>query len=343
MKSIFLVFMICITFVLTGCKKTSVSPRVENIIGTVCSVNAFEYGTEKLYNEIFARLDEIDSLFNVNKSSSLISQINLCAGKTPVAVSEDFIYVLNTALRYAEKTDGAFDPTIGPLVKLWGINTDHAKVPTEEEIKNVLQFVDWKSVKVVSNSVGNTVFLEKEGMSLDLGGIAKGFAADEIITILKKYKVKRAIVDLGGNVYVFGNKKDNSPWNVGIKNPFDSNGTPALVLSLNGGNTVVTSGVYERFFEKDGIIYHHILDVRTGRPAIRKWSSTTIVTDSSMDADALSTISFLLGFEQYQKISDQPVVFIDNEGSITASASLNGRLRIYDMQNNSNFKEIKFR
>lgn len=321
----------CILF--SGCTKTA-SPRTENIIGTLCSVNAFEEGTESLYNEIFTRLDEIDFLFNLNRTDSVINQVNISAGKYPVAVAEDFIYVLNKALSYAEQTDGMFDPTIGPLVKLWGINTEHAKIPSDEEIKNTLQFVNWKNVIVENNSAAKTVFLKTNGMSLDLGGIAKGYAADEISTILSRNKVKRAIIDLGGNVYVFGKKKDGSDWNVGIKNPFNAEGEPALVLTLSGENSVVTSGIYERFFEKDGIKYHHIIDTKTGKPAVRNWSSVTVVTASSIDADALSTIGFLVGFDKFAEATETPAIFINNDGRINASACLKGKLHLYNRQNN---------
>ena len=318
---------------LSGCKKPAVEPRMEEVIGTVCSVNAFKDGTEELYDCIFTRLREIDALFNVNRSDSLITKVNEAAGKNAVTVNSDFLFVLNTALHYAELSDGAFDPTIGPLVKLWGINTDHARVPSEKEITDVLKFVDWKNV-VVEEAGQSSVFLTQQGMSLDLGGIAKGFAADEITNILKRFKVKRAIVDLGGNICVFGKKGKGEVWNIGIKNPFDSQRAPALVLLQDDSATVVTSGVYERFFEKDGVRYHHIFDVKTGKPAQRDWSSVTIVAPAShsVDADALSTIGFIVGFEKFSQIIDVPVIFINNDASIEASASLNGKLRVYDWQ-----------
>lgn len=314
-----------IVFLLCSCstKKTSL-PRTETVIGTVCSVNAFEDGTEQLYDAIFKRLRQIDALFNVNRTDSMISHVNAAAGKSSVAVNSDFIFVLNKALHYARLTDGVFDPTIGPLVKLWGINTEHAKVPSAQEISHVLEYVDWKKVIVDESSEKPTVFLAKEGMSLDLGGIAKGFASDEITAILEKNRVKRAIIDLGGNVCVFGKKKNGSAWNIGIKNPFDPDSTPVLVLGMTHGGTVVTSGIYERYFEKDGVRYHHIFDVQNGMPAVRDWSSVTIVApqDKSVDADALSTIAFLVGLERYSSITDIPAVFIDNDGEIRQSENL---------------------
>ena len=184
--------------------------------------------------------------------------------------------------------------------------------------------VNWKKVIVDESSEKPTVFLEKEGMSLDLGGIAKGFASDEITAILEKNRVKRAIIDLGGNVCVFGKKKNGSAWNIGIKNPFDPDSTPVLVLGMTHGGTVVTSGIYERYFEKDGVRYHHIFDVQNGMPAVRDWSSVTIVApqDKSVDADALSTIAFLVGLERYSSITDIPAVFIDNDGEVRQSENL---------------------
>lgn len=324
-------------------------PRTEMVMGTVCTVNAYSDGTAKLYDALFDRLHKIEDDFSVNISTSQVSAVNEAAGLRAVPVSSDVLYVVRTALKYAELTGGAFDPTVGPLVKIWGINTDHARVPSQQEISAALALINWRDVVLTENDDGSgTVMLRRPGMSLDLGGIVKGYSADELTAILKARNVKRAIIDLGGNIYVFGTKKDGSLWKVGVKNPSAPEGNPALVLSL-ANSTVVTSGVYERFFIQNGVRYHHILDTKTGSPARTGLLSSTIVCESSIAADALSTSVFVLGEEKGMallqeieegraagtKFAEVPglharvsAVFIAEDGSVTASKSLEGVLQV---------------
>ena len=275
-----------------SCKKAE-GARTELVFGTVCTVNAFKDGTSDLYNQLFVRLHELDRRFSTTISSSEIEKINAGAGVRSVEVSDEVLELLKVSLAFSKITDGAFDPTIGPVVKLWGINTDHAHVPEDAELEKALKLVGWQKVQIE----GNKVYLPQQGMRLDLGGIVKGYAADVLKDILKEKKVKQAIIDLGGNVYTVGKKKDKSPWRIGIKNPQAPEGSPAAVLSLPE-ISVVTSGVYERFFIKDGVRYHHIIDAKTGRPVDNGITSVTIVSESSTACDALSTSLFILGMEK---------------------------------------------
>jgi len=306
MKRIF-VYISAVTAVLFsgGCKRTVQAPA-EAVFGTVCTINAFDDGTEELYGKLFSCLNEIDRKFSTTRAESEISLINAAAGEQAVQVTPDVLYIIRTALAYASLTGGAFDPTIGPVVTLWGINTDHARIPSQIELETALHLVDWHQVTVN----GSSVFLQKKGMKLDLGGIVKGYAADELVGILKKERVKRAVIDLGGNIYVYGRKKDGTPWRVGVKNPDDPSGEPAVILTLQN-SSVVTSGVYERFFIQDGVRYHHIIDPKTGYPVDNGLTSVTIVCESSTAADALSTSLFILGpekgFALLKKIAAQPV------------------------------------
>lgn len=336
-KSTFALLIIIFSICFTSCERTA-DPRTEALMGTVCTVNAYDDGTKSLYDELFARLHEIDETFSVTIDSSEISAINKAAGERSVSVSSDTAYVVRSALAFAELTGGAFDPTVGPLVKIWGINTDHARVPEKSEIDAVLPLINWRDVSVTDD---NTVMLKRRGMALDLGGIVKGYAADELTKILKARKVRRAIVDLGGNIFVYGKKKDGSPWRVGIKNPNDPEGVPSIVLNV-ANSTIVTSGVYERFFTENGVRYHHILDAKTGYPASSGLLSSTVICESSMAADALSTSVFVLGKEsgmellrrmQSPELPDIPGlhaqalgIFIEEDGSISASKELEGSL-----------------
>ncbi len=290
---------IIVVFLLVSCEKKadSIASDTRIVLGTICTISLYEQGTQEIYDELFTKLENIEKEMSVNISVSEISLINSLSGNNNTSISNDTHTVLSKAIEYANITNGAFNPAIGPLVQLWAIGTDLANLPTEQEIKNSLSLIDWSKIDITTSEGNHLVFLEEKGMALDLGGIAKGFAADGMVSILKKHGIERAIIDLGGNIYALGEKENGDPWRIGIKNPFDSTGSPAIRLDVKN-KSVVTSGVYERFFEKDGIRYHHLLDSKTGYPAENGLMSVTIVTDSSMIADILSTAVFVLGQEK---------------------------------------------
>lgn len=322
---------ICLAFVFLffSCSG-KIEPRTQTAMDTLCTVNAFEDGTKKLYDEIFERLAQIEKEFSATLPDSEISQINSMAGISAVQTNEEVLNVMDFALKTAWISDGAFTPAAGPLVDLWGINTDHQRIPSQAEINKALELVDFGCVGLSRDSV----FLRKAGMKVNLGGIVKGFAADEVCKILKKHNVKKAVVDLGGNIYVYGKKSDGSKWTVGIKNPESPSSAPLLRLCINE-NSVVTSGSYERFFEADGKKYHHIFDPATGFPADYGIVSATVISPSSIAADALSTATFVLGVEKSFKLLDKfkkefgtdiSFVFICKYGSVFASENLKGSL-----------------
>jgi len=278
-----------------GCKKEAMPPQSQLHLGTVCTINLFDQGSTELYGQMFQKLKGIEQAFSVNLSDSAVSQINQSAGIAPVVVPQEVIYVLQEALRIAERTSGAFDPTIGPLVDLWDIGGDNSQVPSQQAIDHARSLVDWRLVEI--DSQRGTVYLPKQGMALDLGGIAKGYAADELVAIAQEAGIQQALFDLGGNIYAFGTKADGTPWRVGVKDPAQPGGSPALALAVQD-RSVVTSGMYERFFEQEGIRYHHILNPATGYPVWNDIHSVTIVSKSSLLADALSTSVFVLGREK---------------------------------------------
>ncbi len=332
-------FVILAVMLVCSCSKKT-GARTEQILGTVCTVDAFENGTKDLYGELFSRLKEIDARFSANSASSDISRINSAAGKKAVAVHDDVYFVIESAVKYASLSGGLFDPTIGPLVKLWGIGTGHEKVPSQNEIETAVAKVDYKKIRLNKNEKkdSSTVMLAEEGMALDLGGIAKGYAADELARILSEHNIPSAIIDLGGNIYAFGNKSDYSPWRIGIKNPDRTSDIPALLYETKTPATVVTSGVYERFFIKNDVRYHHILNPRTGRPSQSGILSSTIIASSSMAADALSTISFLMGQNEFfrrmgtSSVEFEGVIFILPDNRAVASRSLKKKLSAYDSE-----------
>lgn len=280
---------------LTGCQKEALPAQSQLHLGTVCTINLFEAGTTELYTRMFQRLKEIEQVFSDRLAASNISQVNQAAGIAAVVVPQEVIYVLQEALQIAERTGGAFDPTVGPLVSLWDIGGDGSRVPSPEEIDHARSLVDWRLVEI--DAEAGTVYLPRQGMALDLGGIAKGYAADQLAAMAQEAGLERALLDLGGNIYAFGTKADGSSWRVGVKDPANPAGSPALALSV-WNRSVVTSGMYERFFEQDGIRYHHILNPATGYPVWNDIQSVTIVSANSMLADALSTSVFILGRER---------------------------------------------
>ena len=206
-----------LTLVLWSCQKEALPPQTQLHLGTVCTINLFDDGTIDLYTALFQRLKEIEQVFSVRLAASTISQVNQAAGIAAVAVPEEVLLVLQQALDIAKKTGGAFDPTIGPLVDLWDIGGDNSQVPSQEAIDHARSLVDYRLVEL--NLEQGTVYLPKQGMALDLGGIAKGYAADQLVAMAQEEGVQRALFDLGGNIYAYGTKEDGSSWRVGIKNP----------------------------------------------------------------------------------------------------------------------------
>jgi len=299
---LFIFVIIFFSFIFSSCTKQDTS-RIELALGTVCGVTLFDNARNSVYDDIFSRIQKIENLMSVNIPSSDISRINSAAGIEPVQVHEEVFKVIERAKYFAEISGGAFDPTVGPLVSIWGIGSENQRVPAREEIDAVLPLINHRLLEL--DAVTRSVFLTQKGMALDLGAIAKGYAADVAAETAIDAGIKSAKIDFGGNIVLTGIKADKTPWKVGIRNPQKDSGSIIGILQITvlpanfpSVKTIVTSGVYERYFEKDGNHYHHIFDPSTGYPAEKGLISVTLVTDISMDADALSTAVFVLGFEE---------------------------------------------
>ncbi|MDR2797687.1 MAG: FAD:protein FMN transferase [Treponema sp.] len=269
--------------------------QAELVLGTICSINLYEQGSPQIYETLFSRLREIELTMSATKADTTVDRINKNAGIRPVPVPLDLMEVLEQALRYAALSEGAFDPTIGPLVQRWAIGSEYPRIPEALEIEETLSLINWQDV-VIDREVA-TVFLRRSGMALDLGAIAKGYAADEVAGILQKAGIKGAIIDLGGNIFAYGTKQQGEPWRIGIQNPLSTRGAYLGILAVQH-KSIVTSGVYERYAEIDGKRYHHILSTQDGYPVSNGLLSVTIIADHSIDADALSTAAFALGYEK---------------------------------------------
>lgn len=294
------------------------SPKVQSttlfVFDTVVNISA--QCSKKVMDEVADRCTYFENKFSRTVEGSDIWNINNAGGK-PVEVAHETAEVIEAAIRYAKESDGLFDITIGAVSSLWdfveGIKPDDAA------IQAALPHVDYRTITVE----GNTVTLADPEAKLDLGGIAKGYITDDVVSILKEGGCKNASISLGGNVYVMGESFDGDAWSVGVQDP---NGAQDDVLATVAARnrSVVTSGLYERSFEQDGQLYYHILDPKTGYPASTDLKSASIMTKKSVLGDAYSTILFLLGHDRAMELieSDERFeggVLVDTDDHATKS------------------------
>lgn len=321
-KNLFFPLLLILITTLIGCNKNTTSTsepisRTELFMGTVIKITLYDSNDSTILDKAFDKVAEIESLVSINESGTELDKVNDFAGISPVEVTSTTYEIVEKGLEYSKLSNGDFDITIGPLVKLWNIGLDGAKVPTQEEINSVLPLIDYNLLEL--NEEDNTIFLKNKGMMIDLGSIAKGYAADEISRILTEDNVNSAIIDLGGNIYAHGIKPSGQAWNIGIQNPFNTRGDIIGVLKVKN-KTVVTSGIYERYIEKDGIKYHHLLNPNTGYPFENNIAGVSIVTDKSTDADALSTTVFAKGLEEglkfVESLSNVDAIFITKDNKV---------------------------
>ena len=299
---IFPPLLIFLLVILAGClnnnKQSEPLSRSELLMGTTVSVKLYDNTDEKILDKVFNKVKELESTLSINENGTLVDKINEEAGIQPVKVDTDTYTVIKKGVEYSKLSNGLFDISIGPLVKLWNIGLDDAKVPTQEEINEKLPLISYTDIEL--NDKEQTVYLKRKGMMLDLGGIAKGYTADVISNMLTEEGVNSALIDLGGNLFTHGKKPDGSEWTVGIQNPYSERG--GIIGTITTSNkSIVTSGIYERYIEEDGVKYHHILSPKTGYPYDNEIAGITIVSDSSTDGDALSTSVFAMGVEEGMK------------------------------------------
>lgn len=321
--------MILIFIFITGKHEKVEATKNSYVLGTLISLRAFGNKAEKAVNEAIEKLNDIDDKMSAFKEESDISKINSKAGVTPQAVSKDTYFVVKNAVEYSQILEGTFDPTIRPLVKLWNIGNDKETIPKKAKIEEALKLVNYNDV--ILDESNCTIMLKNKYQALDVGGIAKGFAADEVRDIFHKHKVKSALIDLGGNIFALGSKDDGTPWRVGIQNPFESRGDFVGILSVKD-KSIVTSGNYERYFMKDGQRFHHIIDPKTGYPSQSKIISATIISDNSIDGDGLSTGVYILGINKALKIIEAiegiDAIFITEDKKVYTTSGIDKNIFI---------------
>lgn len=316
-----LLFLLCIAM-LTACQNSDENKKVSKDIfamDTYMTVTAYGKNAENGVNKAVDEINRLETVLSAEKQESDIYKLNETGSGT---LSTDTKNIVSRALEINKMTNGAFDISIYPLMVKWGFTTQKYNVPSKNEISKLLKDVD--SSKIIFDEKSGNIKL-KENMKIDLGGIAKGYTSNRVMQIFKECGVKSGLVSLGGNVQALGTKTDGTAWQIAIENP-DKSSDYIGVVSVKD-KAVITSGGYERYFEKNGKTYHHILDPETGYPAESGVKSVTIVSDDGTLADALSTSLFVMGKEKaldywHEHKNEFDTVLVEDNGDITITGGL---------------------
>lgn len=305
---------------LSACAPAPAPPleRTFFAMDTVMTLRLDGGGDQALLDACEERVKGLESLLSVTDEGSEVYALNH-AGRA--ALSPDTGAVLSGALELCTRTGGALDISIYPVLRAWGFTTGEYAVPGEDAVAALLPLVDYGRVALD----GDAARLPK-GMEIDLGSVAKGYAGDRLCELLRENGVTSALLDLGGNIQAVGAKPDGSPWRIGVRDPAGEGNIGVVTVE---GQAVVTSGGYERYFERDGVRYWHILDPKTGSPARSGLASVTVVGDSGLLCDGLSTALFVMGregaLEHWRSRRDFEAILVSEDGSVTVTEGLEGR------------------
>lgn len=285
---------------------------------TYMTLTAYGEQAEKALDAAEQEITRIEKMVSTGISTSEIARINANGRGT---VSEDTAYLIRRSQELYKDTDGCFDITIYPVMRAWGFTTGDYRVPEEAELSALLQNVDAAEITCEDDNVS----VEKTGMEIDLGGIAKGYTSSRVIELMKDSGVEHAVISLGGNVQVLGQKPDGTDWKIAVEDPSDTSDYLGVIETSD--KAVITSGGYERYFEENGKKYHHIIDPSTGYPADSGLTSVTIISDDGTLADGLSTALFIMGkdraIEYWRSHStDFDAILVEEDGSISVTAGL---------------------
>ncbi|WP_165835578.1 FAD:protein FMN transferase [Ruminiclostridium sufflavum] len=324
MKKFLIIWLLIITL-LSGCStQASYSgvheePVSETVFAMDTVMQLTAYGAEAVVmDEAKKRILELEGLLSTTNTDSEVYGINQ---KKSGRVSPDTASLIQAGIKYGDITNGLLDVTVYPLVREWGFTTNNYRVPDKDSISRLLKNIDYKKIRF--NKAEASVSLP-DGMMMDFGSLAKGYAGDAVLKIFSDAGIKSAMVNLGGNVQTLGKKPDGSCWRVGIKNPEGENYIGTVLID---GRTVITSGGYERYFKDDnGKVYWHIFDPVTGYPAKAGLISVSVVTDTGIYGEALSTSLFIMGIKEasefWRKHRDFEAVFISEKGSVYVTEGL---------------------
>ena len=321
----------CSTALLLSCSPSQekLYKETRSSMHTIVSITVSSDSEEKAkaaIDKAFSELERLAKLLNFYSDDSEISAINRYAGNKPVRVSPETTEIIEKALYVSENTEGAFDVTVGPLVRLWDFQKKI--IPDRAIVKEKLKLVGYKNIVIDKGT--STVFLKTKGIQIDLGGIVKGYAADKAAEILKQHGIKAGIVAVAGDIKTFGIRPDSSLWNVGIQNPRQQTDKDEILAVVGLSNTAVsTSGDYQKFFIKDGRRYHHLLNPKTGYPDSECRSVTVIAKDAAF-TDAFATGIFVLGAQKGMDVLNRlnlDGVIIDKDGKIYVTKDLKEKIK----------------
>jgi thiamine biosynthesis lipoprotein len=303
------------------------------LLNTVVSISLYDKQEEALIDASFDLIENYESIFSRTMDTSELYKLSHgLAPKIPgksltYSLSEELSDILRYAFDYSKLTDGAFDLTIAPISSIWDFKSQEPSIPEDTKLKQALPLVDYKNIQLS----GNEIAFAKEGIEIDLGAIAKGYIADKVKEYLMNNGVKSAIINLGGNLLCVGDKPDHTPFYIGIQKPYADRNETIATMEISD-QSVVSSGVYERFFELDGKFYHHILNPTTGYPYDNGLISVTIISPKSVDGDGLSTSCFALGLEKglqlIERLPDTYAVFITEDYELHYSSGFEAAIHI---------------
>ncbi len=304
--------------------KSTITTQESFQLGTFITINLYADGEapNEDFDRIFNEIERLEDLISKSIETSEVAQINKNAGIAPVPVGEEVYELIKLGLEFSNVSSGGFDISVGPLVDLWGIGTESAHVPEQSEIDETIALINYQDIEL--DDANRTVFLKKKGMELDLGAIAKGYIADKVKAIITDEGYTSAIINLGGNVLTVGHKPNSEAWNIGVRDPQDEH---KIVGSMKlKGNSIVSSGIYERYFFVGDTRYHHILNPKTGYPEENHLQSVSIISEKSATGDGLSTTVFVMGLEEgykYVESLDQvEALFITDENIVYMTPGL---------------------
>ncbi len=336
-KNFFCLQIFFLLFLFASCSQKENIKRF-SLMDTYMTVKTYGSSSQVACQKVYDEILKIEEEISVTKESSDVYKINSSGGKK-VFVSDDTLNLLKFSLDMAEKSDGALNVCLYPIVNAWGFTTENYRVPLDDEINSLLLKTDYKKVRIEENTV-----LVDEGMMLDFGSVGKGFAGDKAIKVLKECGIKSALVDLGGsNIETLGKKIDGSLWTIGVKNPFADGIIGFLKI---GEKAVITSGGYQRFFEgEDGKRYIHIFDGSKGRPVENEMLSSSVVCESGLYGDALSTALFVMGLNKaidfWKKYNDFDFIFITSDKKVYVSEGLENSFTLSSLSGATGLEIIK--
>ena len=305
-----------------------IAKRAQMHMGTLVTVTAVAFDTKVGNRAVQAAFDEIkrlEQLLSTWRSDSELSQVNAEAGRRPVKVSRETFEVVGRSLEMARLTHGGFNIALGPAIEAWSV-TERQQIPDDHTLEQLKLLVDWTNIQL--DQKAQTIYLPRKGMRLDVGGVGKGYAADRAVEVMKRAGAKGGVVALSGDIKAFGVLAERTGFPVGIRHPRDEGALIGMIDSQD--EAISTAGDYERFFERDGIRYHHILDPHTLQPA-RGCQSVTVIAKEGVMADGLDTGIFVLGPKNgmalVEQLPDVEAIIVDANGTLLVSSGLRARLR----------------